>query len=178
MKKSLRELAEWVGGGVIGDGEVEISGVAALEEARTGEIAFIANPRYLSKLNETRASAVIVSKEVAVTSKPLLTVANPYLAFAVMLKGGLDGIHQKMNPPTPVEEDVYEFDESALQQHCIETLPGSLSEALAELKKDKVIQEVLGSHTYPIYLAAKKAEYDEYRLRVTSWELEKYFETT
>jgi UDP-3-O-[3-hydroxymyristoyl] glucosamine N-acyltransferase len=85
MKKKLRELAEFVGGKVIGDRDVEISGVAAIEEARTGEITFVANPRYLSKVNETRASAVIVSKEGTLSSKPLLTVANPYLAFARIL---------------------------------------------------------------------------------------------
>ena len=81
-------------------------------------------------------------------------------------------------PPTPVEEDVYEFDEEKLQMHKIDTLPGSLGEALAELKKDSVIQATLGKHTYPIYIAAKKAEFDEFRLQVTPWEIEKYFELT
>jgi len=82
MKKKLRELAEWVGGTVIGDGEIEISGVASIEEAGAGEITFIANPKYLPKLGETNASAIIVSAQVAQASKPLLRVTNPYLAFA------------------------------------------------------------------------------------------------
>jgi UDP-3-O-[3-hydroxymyristoyl] glucosamine N-acyltransferase len=82
MKKRLRELAEWVGGTVIGDGEVEISGVAAIEEAKPGEITFIANPKYVSKLNETHASAVIVSTEITQANRPLLLTLNPYLAFA------------------------------------------------------------------------------------------------
>jgi UDP-3-O-[3-hydroxymyristoyl] glucosamine N-acyltransferase len=85
MKKKLRELAEWVGGTIVGDGEVEISGVAALEEAKAGEITFIANPKYLPKLDETYASAVIVSMEVMQAKKPLLCVNNPYLAFAKIL---------------------------------------------------------------------------------------------
>ncbi len=85
MKKKLRELAEWVDGTVVGDGEVEISGVAAIEEARAGEITFIATPKYLPKLGETRASAIIVSKEVTQAERPLLCVANPYLAFAKIL---------------------------------------------------------------------------------------------
>ncbi len=85
MKKKLRELADLVGGRVIGDAEVEISGVAPIEEAQSGEITFIANPRYLSKLKETHASAVIVSKEGALSTKALLVVANPYLAFARIL---------------------------------------------------------------------------------------------
>jgi UDP-3-O-[3-hydroxymyristoyl] glucosamine N-acyltransferase len=85
MQKKLKELAEWVGGTVIGDGDVEISGVAAIEEARPGEITFITNPKYLSKLSETKASAVIASPNVTKGDKPLLSIANPYLAFAKIL---------------------------------------------------------------------------------------------
>lgn len=86
MKKKLKELAQWVDGKVVGDGEIEISGVSAIDEAQTGEITFITNPKYLPKLSETCASAVIVSKEVARGDKPLLSVANPYLAFAKILE--------------------------------------------------------------------------------------------
>ena len=103
---------------------------------------------------------------------------NPYLAFAVMLKAGLDGIKNKLEPPAPIEEDVYEFDECALETHKIETLPASLGEALIELTKSNIMREALGEHTYKVYLAAKKAEFDEFRLQVTKWELEKYFEST
>jgi UDP-3-O-[3-hydroxymyristoyl] glucosamine N-acyltransferase len=85
MKKKLKELALWVDGTVVGDGEIEISGVAAIEEARPGEIAFIANPKYLRKLRETNASAIVVSKEVTQANKPLLCVINPHLAFAKIL---------------------------------------------------------------------------------------------
>ena len=77
MKRHLKELAQWVEGTVVGDGEVEISGVASIEEAQAGEITFIASPKYLLKLSETRASAVIVSKEVTQADKPLLCVTNP-----------------------------------------------------------------------------------------------------
>jgi len=82
MKKKLKELAEWVGGKVIGDGEVEILGVGSIDDANTGEITFIANPRYLSKLAQTKASAIIVSTELPQAEKPLLFVTNPHLAFA------------------------------------------------------------------------------------------------
>ncbi|MBP1696351.1 MAG: UDP-3-O-(3-hydroxymyristoyl) glucosamine N-acyltransferase, partial [Deltaproteobacteria bacterium] len=60
MSKKLKELAEWVDGTVVGDGEIEISGVAAIEEAGAGQIAFISNPKYLPHLSKTNASAVIV----------------------------------------------------------------------------------------------------------------------
>jgi UDP-3-O-[3-hydroxymyristoyl] glucosamine N-acyltransferase len=85
VKKKLRELAQWVDGTVVGDGEIEISGVAAIEEAQAGEITFVANPKYLPKLSKTHASAIIVSKEVTQADKPLLCVTNPYLAFAKIL---------------------------------------------------------------------------------------------
>ncbi|MFH1642498.1 MAG: glutamine synthetase family protein [Nanoarchaeota archaeon] len=103
---------------------------------------------------------------------------NPYMAFAVMLKSGLDGIKKKLVPPTPVEEDVYKFDAAKRETHKIDTLPGSLGDAVSELKKDKVIQEALGKHTYPIYISAKTAEHDDYRIQVTQWELDKYFDNT
>jgi len=85
MSKKLKELAEWVDGTVVGDGEIEISGVAAIEEAGAGQIAFISNPKYLPHLSKTNASAVIVPKEVTQADKPLLCVTNPQLAFAKVL---------------------------------------------------------------------------------------------
>jgi glutamine synthetase len=102
--------------------------------------------------------------------------SNPYLAFAVMLKSGLDGIKRKLVPPAPVEENLYQFDDSRLKESNIDTLPGSLGEAIAELEKNTMIQETLGPHTYPLYIKAKKTEWDEYRIQVTRWELDKYFE--
>ena len=85
MKKRLKELAAWVGGTIVGDGEVEISGVAAIEEAQSGEITFVADPKYLAHLGKTSASAVIVSNEVTQADKPLLCVMHPKLAFAKIL---------------------------------------------------------------------------------------------
>ncbi len=85
MKKKLKELAQWVDGTIVGDGEVEISGVAAIEEARAGEITFIADPKYLPNLSKTNASAVIVSKKVTQADKALLCVSHPKLAFAKIL---------------------------------------------------------------------------------------------
>jgi len=85
MKKKLKELAEFVGGTVVGDGEVEITGLSSIDEAEAGQITFIANPKYLRKLGETRASAIIVSDKVTTADKPLICAANPQLAFAKIL---------------------------------------------------------------------------------------------
>jgi UDP-3-O-[3-hydroxymyristoyl] glucosamine N-acyltransferase len=119
MKKELKELAEWVEGVVVGDGKTEISGVAAIEEARAGEITFIANPKYLPHLNKTNGSAIIVSKEVTRADKPLLCVTNPQLAFAKILTlfsqkpyqpGGIDP-HAWISPTAKLGKDltVYPF---------------------------------------------------------------------
>lgn len=102
---------------------------------------------------------------------------NPYLAFATMLACGLDGIEHKLMPPKPMEENVFEFDAVQREEANITTLPGSLYEALEELKKDTVIQEALGQHVYRWFLRAKTHEWDEYRTQITPWELERYLTT-
>ncbi len=101
---------------------------------------------------------------------------NPYLAFAVMLKSGLEGIKKKKKPPEPVDEDVYEFDSAKLEERYIKTLPGSLGEALAELSANKVVKEALGEHAYAQFLRNKTAEWDSYRMAVTDWEIDRYLE--
>ncbi len=82
MKKTLKELADHVGGEVFGDDYLVISGVSGIAEAGDGDITFIANPKYMEYLDKTGASAVIVSPEIEFDKKPLIKVENPYLAFA------------------------------------------------------------------------------------------------
>ncbi|MCB0044143.1 MAG: type I glutamate--ammonia ligase [Caldilineaceae bacterium] len=97
--------------------------------------------------------------------------ANPYLSFAVMLAAGLDGIEKKMLPPNPAEEDLYQVDG---RRTGLGVLPGDLGHAINELKQDEVIQHALGQHIYERYVEAKIQEWDEYRLYVTTWELNRY----
>jgi glutamine synthetase len=99
---------------------------------------------------------------------------NPYLAFAVMLKAGLDGIKRQMPLPEPVEENLYLLDESQLLRRNVGMLPGSLREALDELGEDEVIQEALGPHVYHQFVEAKTMEWNGFRQQVTPWELERY----
>ncbi len=101
---------------------------------------------------------------------------NPYLAFSVMLKAGLDGIKKGLKPPKPVEEDVYELDSHRLKELNIDMLPFSIKRAIEELAKDEVLKEALGKHTFQSFYDAKIAEFDDYRMRVTPWELDKYLE--
>ncbi|MCF7860848.1 type I glutamate--ammonia ligase [Candidatus Woesearchaeota archaeon] len=136
--------------------------------AKTNRSALIRIPRYSpGRENSTRAELRCPDPS-----------CNPYLAFAVMLQAGLEGIKKGMEPPKPIEEDVYEFDKAKLSLNNIETLPGSLGEAMGYLKKDEVIKRALGKHTFDIYVMAKQKEWDEYRTQVTKWELDKYFGRT
>jgi glutamine synthetase len=102
---------------------------------------------------------------------------NPYLAFAVMLKAGLDGIKNDLQPPEPVEENIYELDSESLVSKNIDLLPTSLAEALDALKKDKILQETLGKHLFERYIDVKTKEWDEFKKQVTNWEIETYLDT-
>jgi glutamine synthetase len=101
---------------------------------------------------------------------------NPYLAFAVMLKAGLDGIKNDLTPPEPVEENIYQLDGESLLQKNIELLPTSLWEALNALKKDKLLQDVLGEHLFERYIDVKTKEWGEFKKQVTNWEVEMYLD--
>jgi len=96
---------------------------------------------------------------------------NPYLAFAVMLKAGLDGIKHKMVLPEAAEEDLYQVDPRARQ---LETLPGSLGDALAALQRDDVIADALGQHVLERFVEAKTLEWESYSVAVSQWELARY----
>lgn len=101
---------------------------------------------------------------------------NPYLAFASMLRAGLDGIKRNLPVPAPVEENLYEFDTAMLARHNVQMLPGSLREALDELERNEVIKDALGPHVYERFVEAKRLEWDDYRKRVSSWEIDRYLE--
>ena len=99
---------------------------------------------------------------------------NPYLELAVCLAAGLDGIEKGMTPPAEVTENIFVMDEAARKAHGIESLPGSLEEAIHALEADQLILDTLGEHVAGNYIAGKRKEWDEYRTRVSSWEREKY----
>lgn len=101
---------------------------------------------------------------------------NPYLAFAVMLSAGLDGVEKNTPLSEPVEEDLYKFDETRLASMNIETLPSSLYEAISELKNNLLMQDALGGHLFKRYIAIKTREWNEFKMQVTPWEIEKYID--
>lgn len=103
---------------------------------------------------------------------------SPYLAFSAMIATALDGIERKLQPDKPLNNiNVYELSEKERSELGISSLPGSLIEALAELEKDDVIKEALGPIAYEAFRRAKLAEWEDYRIKVTDWELKRYLET-
>ena len=102
--------------------------------------------------------------------------SNPYLAFAAMLAAGLDGVERKLSPPEPVEENLYHFDTAKLSSRGIRQLPGTLREAVDELSADAVIGDALGEHILERFVEAKNEEWDEYRMQVSDWEVDRYLE--
>lgn len=97
---------------------------------------------------------------------------NPYLAFAVMLAAGLDGIRRDLPVVDATEENIYLLDRA--KKSPLDVLPTSLNEALKALEEDTIIRDALGVHTHEVFINAKRVEWEDYRLEVTDWELNKY----
>ena len=102
------------------------------------------------------------------------TAANPYLALAVCLAAGLDGIRSKIMPSDSIDRNLFEMSEEELKEAGVEKLPMNLMEACQEFEKDEYIKNVLGNDLVQKYTQAKKKEYEEYVTQVTEWELNKY----
>ncbi len=100
--------------------------------------------------------------------------ANPYLALAVCLRAGLDGIVNKIQPPASVDCNIFAMSEEEKKKLGIEAIPGTLFEAVGELEKDELMRETLGRHVSEKYIEAKKAEWAYYRSQVTDWEINQY----
>jgi glutamine synthetase len=104
--------------------------------------------------------------------------SNPYLAFTGMLAAALDGIDNDMKPPKPLNNvNLYHLDKKERKKLGVGELPGSLAEALTALENDAVLKEALGPVVFEAYTRAKWEEWDEYRLRVSDYEIERYLET-
>jgi len=100
--------------------------------------------------------------------------ANPYLAMAVLLSAGLDGITNNLTPPKSVDCNIYDMTKEEREAHNVKSLPATLKDALEELQEDEVIREALGEHLYTNFLEAKEIEWDMFRTTVHPWEREQY----
>jgi glutamine synthetase len=102
--------------------------------------------------------------------------ANPYLTFAALLAAGLDGIEKKIAPPEPVEDDIFEMTPQEIEHRGIGSVAGNLKEALVALRDNPVVRGAIGEFTFNKFFEAKMAEWDEYRIAVSQWEIDKYLE--
>jgi glutamine synthetase len=100
--------------------------------------------------------------------------ANPYLALAVMLRAGLDGIEKKMDPGPPVNKNIYKMSHRERRHLRIDELPGNLSEALDAMEKDDLVLDTLGEHIVRHFVEAKRDEWFEYIKHVSPWEVDRY----
>ena len=101
--------------------------------------------------------------------------ANPYLAMAVLLTAGLDGIQNKLTPPVPVDRNIYAMTKEERVENGIIDLPATLAQALEQLKQDEIITGALGTHLLEHFIKAKEMEWDQFRISVHPWEREQYF---
>ncbi|HEX9976284.1 MAG TPA: glutamine synthetase family protein [Dehalococcoidales bacterium] len=138
-------------------------------------------PVYLSWARRNRADLIRIpeykpgrEKATRIEFRSPDPACNPYLCFSVMLAAGLAGIEEGLEPPEPVEENVYEMSAEERKERGIGTLPASLWEAVQLTEKSKLVREALGDHVFNAFIENKKIEWDRYRTQVTSYELEKY----
>ncbi len=138
-------------------------------------------PVYLSWARRNRSDLVRVpeyrpgkEKATRIELRSPDPACNPYLTFAVMLAAGLEGIDKKYEAPAPVEENVYEMSEKERKARGIETLPGSLEEAIRLLENSELMRQTLGEHVWSAFIENKKIEWNKYRVHVTDWERERY----
>ena len=99
---------------------------------------------------------------------------NPYLAFSVMLAAGLEGIEKNYELPEPVEKDIYHLTEEEKHQFGIKSLPGSLIEAIEIAEKSEVVRKALGDHIFNNFIENKKIEWDDYRIKIHPYEIDRY----
>ncbi|HPW68927.1 MAG: glutamine synthetase family protein [Desulfomonilia bacterium] len=99
---------------------------------------------------------------------------NPYLAFAVQIAAGLEGIEKEYTLPEPIEVDIFEMDEKAREEAGITSLPGNLFEAIQEVSKSELVREALGNHIFEKFIENKKKEWDAFRTHVSKYEIDTY----
>jgi glutamine synthetase len=138
-------------------------------------------PVYISWARRNRSTMIRVpmykpGKEVAtrIEFRAPDPACNPYLAFAVMLAAGLKGMEGGYPLPEPVEEDIYHMPKKERERLGIQDLPGSLFEAILEMEKSELVREALGDHIFFKFIENKKIEWDNYRLHVSQYEVERY----
>jgi glutamine synthetase len=135
-------------------------------------------PIYITWANRNRSALIRIPSTRGKSTRCELrnpdVSCNPYLAFSLMLAAGLKGIEEKLNPPEPVEQNIYALSESERKKYGIEQLPDSLGTALSIMSKSELVRNTLGDHVFENFLYVKRKEWNEYRTQITKWEIDKY----
>ena len=135
-------------------------------------------PVYLAWSGSNRSAVIRIPAKRGMSTRVELRSpdpsCNPYMAIAVMLKAGLDGIKNKLQAPESCNRNIYQMNAADRKEHGIVSLPGSLIEAVEELTKNEVVISALGDHIFTKYVEAKTKEWDDYRVQVSQWEVEQY----
>ena len=135
-------------------------------------------PVYIAWSMRNRSPLIRIPAQTGTTQRIELrspdSATNPYLAIAVCLAAGLDGIRNQIEPPASVEGNIFAMSEEEREKAGIKYLPTSLAEAIDGLEQDVLIREVLGEHISRKYIEAKKEEWKEYCAAVSSWEIDRY----
>lgn len=135
-------------------------------------------PVYIAWSMRNRSPLIRIPAQIGTTQRIELrspdSATNPYLAIAVCLAAGLDGIRNQIEPPASVEGNIFAMSEEEREKAGIKCLPTSLAEAIDGLEQDALIREVLGEHISRKYIEAKKEEWKEYCAAVSSWEIDRY----
>jgi len=138
-------------------------------------------PVYLSWAQRNRSALIRIpeyqpgkEKSTRIEFRSPDPACNPYLAFSVMLRAGLDGIEKKMPLGPPSDNNIYEMTEKEREEQGVLSLPESLWEAIQLTEKSEIVKEALGSHIFENLIRSKRIIWDEHRAQVTRYEIEKY----
>ncbi len=101
-------------------------------------------------------------------------MCNPYLAFAVILAAGLKGIEEGYELPAETAVNLYQLTAEERLAEGIVSLPGSLSDAIAEMERSELVATTLGEHVFEWFIRNKRAEWSDYKTQVTQWEIDRY----
>ncbi len=170
--------AYWFIGGIM----KHIRGMAAVTNPLVNSykrlVPGFAAPVYIAWSTANRSSLIRIPAEGGGGTRIELrspdSAANPYLTLAVCLKAGLDGMMHRIEPPRSVDCNIYSMTDEERHALGIRNLPGTLHEAVEEMKTDRLVLDVLGKHIAEKYIEAKEAEWQRYRASVSEWEIQEY----
>jgi glutamine synthetase len=180
-KFKLSELCNWFIGGALKYARETCAVLASWVNSYKRLVPGFEAPVYISWANLNRSALIRVPSGRGASTRIEVRnpdpAGNPYLQFSVMLAAGLKGIEEKITPPEPIETDIFRLSSSEREKLGIGTLPASLSEALDEMEKSELMRETLGAHVFTHFLYIKRKEWDDYRVQVTNWELDRFLST-